>query len=180
MKVTILNGIINDNYLELEDRLTTLVGNSNHDIKLFKLRKMDITYCIGCWDCWVKTPGECVFQDDQTEILKTIVHSNVVIFLSPIIMGYTSSLLKKTHDRLIPLVHPYISMSKGESHHIRRYPKLPRIATVLIEDEQFNQTDSKLVDSVYERFLLNIGEGLAFSISVKEDLGGLSDEINRL
>ena len=71
-------------------------------------------------------------------------------------------------------------MSKGESYHIRRYPKLPKLATVLIEDEQYNQTDSKLVESVYKHFSLNTREGLAFSISLKEDLGGLSDEINRL
>lgn len=180
MKLTFLNGINNDNYRELEDQLTTLVHTNKHEIKVFKLREMDIKYCIGCWDCWVKTPGECVFQDDQTEILKNIVHSDVLVFLSPIVMGYTSSVLKRTHDRLIPLVHPYISMIKGESHHIRRYLKLPKVATVLVEDEQYNDEDATMIENIYQRFSLNIREDLVFSISVKEDLGGLIDEINRL
>ena len=28
----------------------------------------ELAFCRGCFDCWVKTPGECVMRDGITEI----------------------------------------------------------------------------------------------------------------
>jgi len=113
MKITILNGnpdVNNakfDNYLK---NLSDLLESSNHTVTILKLREWDIKYCTGCFGCWVKTPGECVVPDDTRDIRREYIHSDFVLFASPVIMGFTSALLKKAHDKRIPLLHPYFEL----------------------------------------------------------------------
>ena len=65
-KITLINGITDDNYSSFEEKLASLCNKSNEQVKYecITLRQKKINYCCGCWDCWVKTPGECVFKDD--------------------------------------------------------------------------------------------------------------------
>ena len=35
-------------------------------VETFKLKNYDIKHCTGCYSCWTKTPGECIFKDDMT------------------------------------------------------------------------------------------------------------------
>jgi multimeric flavodoxin WrbA len=111
-----------------------LEERSEHDIKYFKLRDLKINYCTGCWDCWLKTSGLCALKDDQEKILKYIPHVDHMIFLSPILIGYESSLIKTFKDRFIPTVQPYIRIHHGEQHHYSRYKHLPKISFIGIED----------------------------------------------
>jgi multimeric flavodoxin WrbA len=89
MKITILNGNPNadnvkfDNYLK---ELSDLLDSNNHTVTILKLREMDIKYCTGCFGCWVKTPGECVVADDMRDIRREYIHSDFVLFTSPVIM----------------------------------------------------------------------------------------------
>lgn len=162
MKLTIINGIPNDSkYFDMEKIIETeLNAFSSHDIDYFKLRDLNISYCTGCWDCWMKTPGECRINDDQTNILESFVNSDEVLFLSPILVGYESALLKKTKDRIIPSAHPYIEIYNGEQHHRRRYPRLPKINVLLIEDEFSEKEDVDIIKHTYERIALNFQSSL--------------------
>lgn len=31
-------------------------------LKVFQFGEQSITACIGCWNCWLKTPGQCVMK----------------------------------------------------------------------------------------------------------------------
>ena len=83
MKITILNGnpkadnIKFDNYI---DTLTDLLKSDRHTVTVFKLRDMDIKHCIGCWSCWVETPGECIIPDNSGDICREYINSDFVIF----------------------------------------------------------------------------------------------------
>ena len=112
--VTILNGISDDSFAGFESALERVskAGDSGRRINVIRLRDLDIHYCTGCWDCWVKTPGVCAYHDDMPMILKEVMQSDLLVFLSPISLGFVSALTKKACDRLIPLVHPYIEMHK--------------------------------------------------------------------
>jgi multimeric flavodoxin WrbA len=157
MKLVILNGIPDDaNYFEIEKSIESDINNlTSHNVDYFKLRDLKISFCTGCWDCWVKTPGECAIRDDQTKILEAFVHADHVLFVSPIIVGYESALLKKTKDRIIPFAHPYIEIYKGEQHHRKRYPKSPDLSVLLIEDEFTDTEDIHIIKDTYTRISLN-------------------------
>ena len=127
MKITILNGNPNVEDSGFDDYLTklkTVLESRDHTVLILHLRDMDIRYCIGCFGCWVKTPGECSNAADDTRVVcREFINSGLVIFASPVIMGFTSALLKKAHDRLLPLLTPYVRLFEGESHHVARYDK---------------------------------------------------------
>ncbi len=111
MKVTVLNGNPDADNVHFDDylkNLSALLESNNHAVTVLRLREMDIRYCIGCFGCWVKTPGECSNAADDTHtIRREFINSNLVLFASPIIMGFTSALLKRAHERLLPLLLPY-------------------------------------------------------------------------
>jgi multimeric flavodoxin WrbA len=80
MKITILNGNPDpsgfDEYLvrlknELEDR--------PNSVTLLNLRDLTLRYCIGCWGCWVKTPGMCTHHDDSPEIDRAVINADFVL-----------------------------------------------------------------------------------------------------
>ncbi len=37
-------------------------------IQTVDLIQKNINACTGCHTCWTTTPGECIFQDDMTEL----------------------------------------------------------------------------------------------------------------
>jgi hypothetical protein len=59
MNITVLNGDMGGVKSDFSNRLQALFGNSeqHNKAKLFPLAEMQLHYCIGCWDCWWKTPG---------------------------------------------------------------------------------------------------------------------------
>mgnify|MGYP001766637926 CR=1 FL=1 len=64
MKITILNGNPQpspfDAYLA---ELAALLEFRAHSVNRLDLRSIPLRHCIGCWGCWVKTPGICSCQD---------------------------------------------------------------------------------------------------------------------
>jgi len=115
MKITILNGEPNpaagfDLYLHrVADRAT----ETGHDVQLIALRDLDLKGCSGCWSCWVKTPGECAKHDDSSPLCRSVIASDLLVFASPVLMGFTTALLKRAVDQMIPLLHPYFEMEGG-------------------------------------------------------------------
>jgi len=131
-------------------------------VSFFLLREMKIRYCVGCWDCWWKTPGRCRHRDDMEEVHRAIVNSRWLIFATPLVAGFVSSLLKKLNDRMIPLIHPYMDIIQGECHHLRRYPHYPYLGLILREEEEGDSEDMDITAQIYRRFAINFHSQLRF------------------
>ncbi len=87
--------------------------------------------CIGCFGCWVKTPGHCIHTaDGGTGYLRKIFDADHLVILSRITWGTYSVTVKGYCDRMLPLLHPNFRKLNGEMHHRLRYGKLPRILAV--------------------------------------------------
>lgn len=125
MKAIILNGfrLENGEMARIHDLMLEELKKLNWDTTSIILEDKSIAYCMGCFGCWVQTPGECVIKDYETEIVKHLVQSDLVIYFTPITFGGYSSILKKAVDRQISRVLPYFAKVKGEIHHIQRYEK---------------------------------------------------------
>lgn len=96
----------------------------------FVLRDLDISYCRGCFECWVKTPGVCVSTGVGRDIAAAVIQSDLTVFLTPVTFGGYSSELKKAVDHLIGLVSPFFMRIGGETHHKPRYARYPRLLGV--------------------------------------------------
>jgi len=88
MRICVLNGIDTDELAEsqekkLEQELSALRNNGD-TVDYFKLRGCKIAFCLGCWDCWLKTPGACRIKDEQEAILKSFVKTDQLVFIYPL------------------------------------------------------------------------------------------------
>lgn len=129
MKATILNGSDKNN--RMADRLHNVIldelAELGWDTKSHTLQDMKIVYCVGCFQCWEKTPGVCRFKDDGQIIAEDYIQSDLVILLTPVTFGGHSSTLKKALDRIICLISPMFTRVNGEVHHSRRYKQYPML-----------------------------------------------------
>jgi hypothetical protein len=119
------------------------------------LRDMDIRFCTGCWSCWYATPGLCSIRDDMALLYPQLLAADIVVWASPLIMGNVSALTKKTQDRFIPLIHPYIELDRGECHHRRRYPKDIDMGLIVETGPGDTEEDLAIVKRQHERLARN-------------------------
>ncbi len=80
-----------------------------------------INHCIGCFGCWIKTPGACVIRDNYGDMGEYFSKCNEVIIISRCCYGGFSPFVKNVLDRAISYVHPNLVIRNGEMHHRRRY-----------------------------------------------------------
>jgi multimeric flavodoxin WrbA len=91
-----------------------------------------------------------------------MINADLVVFASPVKMGFVSSLLKKSMDKMIPLVHPYIEIVNGENHHQKRYEKYPELAVLLETDKNTDDEDIEIITNIFKRLALNFKSDLKF------------------
>ena len=112
------------------------------------LREMEIAPCLGCFRCWIKTPGICVINDAGRDIVQEAVQSDLLVFLTPVTFGGYSSELKKAVDRMIQWILPFFTKIDGEVHHKPRYEKYPSLLGIGVlpnEDKESEQLFKTLI-----------------------------------
>lgn len=81
----------------------------------------NIRHCLGCFGCWVKTPGKCVLHDGYENTGGYMGKCAELILVSRCYYGGASPFVKIAQDRAISYLHPDFVIRKGEMHHKRRY-----------------------------------------------------------
>jgi hypothetical protein len=106
------------------------------------LRERTIAHCRGCFDCWIKTPGICIIDDEARDITRKIIQSDLVVYFTPVLFGGYSHFLKAQLDRSIGLLLPTFGKFHGEIHHKKRYEAYPSLLGVgLLTDNEPKQAD---------------------------------------
>jgi multimeric flavodoxin WrbA len=183
MNITILNGNPPDHSSQFDKYLHNL-GNiliyKSFDLTKINLRDQKINFCIGCWDCWTKTPGRCALNDDLQSVYPAMINCDLLIFASPLIAGFPSSIIKKVNDRMVPFVLPYIKIIQNECHHKKRYPEYPKLALILEKENDTKQEDLDIVKDIYKRLAINFHSELAFFKTTEEKKEEIVHEINNI
>ncbi|MDO5389715.1 MAG: NAD(P)H-dependent oxidoreductase [Eubacteriales bacterium] len=86
---------------------------------------MNISHCLGCNYCWLKTPGQCVIKDDYEAILKRMSKADQVWLLSDTKFGFVTYKTKNIVDRVMPLVTMNLHFIGKQMRHVLRYKKNP-------------------------------------------------------
>jgi len=128
----------------------------------------EITPCIGCWNCWLKTPGECVFNDVMTEVYADYVNSSRVILLFDTCQGFVNHQMKAFLDRSIPHYHPYIEIVDGECHHLARYDGYPELY-FYYDTKDLTEREEQLIEDYLYRTAYHF-QSPAFRIQWKDKL----------
>lgn len=157
MKVLVLNGADkSNNAAELVcSILTKKLAKGNHEVNFICLQDVKIANCLGCFSCWLKTPGICVINDPGRELARSVIQSDLVITITPITFGGYSYHLKKAMDRLIPIISPFFLKINGEFHHKPRYERYPVTISIGLLPET-NEDMTKTFQNLVARNALNM------------------------
>ena len=124
-----------------------------------------IKHCIGCFGCWVKTPGECVIKDDYSRTGCFLGKCDELIMISECLYGGFSSFVKKVQDRCISYVRPDFAIVNDEMRHRQRYFNKIRITALFYgEDitEEEKLTAKKIVSANAKNFYARVEKVLFF------------------
>jgi multimeric flavodoxin WrbA len=154
-----------ENSEKLHRLLMQLFLQKNIEIIQFGIDRSNVKNCMGCFGCWIKTPGECIIEDSLNSINKTYVNSDLVIYLTPVTFGQYSSNIKNVIDRFIPTVLPFFEKRNGTTSHPKRYEKYPK--QVLIgygddltkeEKDTFISLTSGKYNKRFDKVLLSVSD----------------------
>ncbi len=110
-------------------------------IEYIKLKDMKINPCTGCFTCWTKTPGECIFNDDMTDLRLKFRKADLIIFASPLYIFSVTGIMKNFLDRILPNMKPYMLIEDGETKHPHRYSEDKHQGFVVFSAAGFPEVD---------------------------------------
>lgn len=87
----------------------------------------DVKHCVGCFGCWLKTPGQCVIHDRAEITPVLIADSREMLIVSRLTYGGYSPDVKTVMDRSIGYMLPFFQIVHNEMHHSMRYSGSPRL-----------------------------------------------------
>lgn len=150
----VLNGArLNDRKVDQANETLMLALQKVGNVSTYRLRDVKIADCLGCFGCWVKTPGQCVIDDPAREIASKLAHSDLLVCVTPIVFGGYSYELKKVLDRQIPTLLPFMEKYKGEVHHPQRYEKRHNVAAIGVLPQADPESEGIFKTLVYRNSL---------------------------
>ncbi len=106
--------------------LEAMLARAGYDVTAFTLDREKIKPCTGCFNCWLKTPGECAVKSDGiNDIACKAMRAHAIVLLTEIAFGGFSADIKAFLDRSIQNVLPFMEVYEGEVHHPMRYERFP-------------------------------------------------------
>ena len=78
--------------------------------------------CLGCFGCWVQTPGRCAIQDRASVLPQQMKRCDQWIIISPVLYGGYSLCVKAALERCLGYMLPYLRIVQGRMRHQLRYP----------------------------------------------------------
>jgi putative sterol carrier protein/putative NADPH-quinone reductase len=113
MKVLALNGSprmkASSTYHMLKPLLDGM-ETAGAETEILHIRKLDLEVCIGCYTCWVRTPGECIHKnkDSMVAAMDQYNSADLVIFGTPLYHFSMSGIMKTFIDRTLPRIEPWL------------------------------------------------------------------------
>lgn len=134
-----------------------------------------IQNCIGCFGCWLKTPGICVIHDGYEDTGIYMGKCSEYIIVSRCYFGSVSPFVKCVQDRALSYIHPDFVIKFGEMHHKQRYGNDMAISAYFyggvndgdIITEAEKQTARRLIQANADNFGSHVA-GVYFYSSLKE------------
>ena len=115
-------------------------------------------YCIGCFGCWLKTPGKCIIKDGFEDMGQRLSQVNEFILISKATFGSYSSAVKNVLDRSIAYVLPFFEIRNGEMHHGERYHNALTISALFYGD--MSETEMQTAQNLVRANAVNLNAAL--------------------
>lgn len=108
---------------DCSEQIKALFADKNEEIEIINTADLKIMHCMGCNNCWLKTPGVCSIKDDYEIILKKLVAAENFWVVADTKFGFIDYRGKRVLDRIVPMLNMYIEIRDGwERHQLRYHP----------------------------------------------------------
>ena len=128
------------------------VTGHNENYELIDTTDKNISHCIGCNYCWLKTPGICTIKDDYEPILKKMIAADQIWLIADTRFGFVSYQAKNIIDRIMPMVTMYLKFKDGQMRHVMRYRHSADFGIVY-----YGEANHEYLQHWSERVALNMG-----------------------
>ena len=115
-----------------------------------------IKQCIGCFGCWIKTPGQCVLQDGYNDLGERLGKTDELIIVSYSVYGTFSPFIRNLMDRSLSYCLPDFTKARNnEWHHPIRYNKVLPVRYYIYG--KIDSRDKETLLSLIRANVLNFG-----------------------
>jgi Multimeric flavodoxin WrbA len=124
------------------------------DITDINLCDMDLKHCLGCYCCWLQTPGTCILKDDIGGLFQQFLDADTIVFSSPLNAYSVNSHLKVFLDRTLALAQPgFVMTPQGLVGNRLRYPeKWPKKMAAIVVGAFKGEENFSAVQSMFELY----------------------------
>lgn len=130
------------------------------EVEELVINDLNVEKCIGCLNCWKRTPGRCFRNDDMAAAIDKTLEADLLIWSFPLYYYSLPGSLKVFYDRQVPTMKPVMmerTDGKGNGKHASRYD-LSHQRNVLISTCGFCYYKGNY-DAVKAQFDLILGVG---------------------
>jgi multimeric flavodoxin WrbA len=160
------------------------------DVETIYTRDLKVSDCRGCFNCWTKTPGKCIQNDDAAGVLNLIAASELLVLATPVYVDGMTGSMKTLLDRFIPLLHGRFVLREEHCRHpLREGVKAGKVALVSVSG--FTEVDnfdplvthvralSKNMNREYVGALLRPVAWLMWNMEGKADISDVHEAIQK-
>lgn len=112
------------------------------EVELLYVKKLNIKPCLGCFACWLKTPGVCAQKDDMAALLPKIGAADVLVLATPLYVDGMSGPMKNLLDRMIPGALPFVEIRDDHCRHPGRRGRSEPAKLVLVSNCGFWEVEN--------------------------------------
>ena len=116
-------------------------------------------------------------RDDSATVCRAAINADLLLLASPMTMGFTTALLKRAADQMIPLIHPYLSSKAARCTIVRATRIIPRMALLLGADAGTDAEDIEITTTMWGRMARNMKSRLAFTAVANRSAEEVADEL---
>ena len=142
------------------------LATRGYEVVYRDVSKLDVSMCIGCFDCWTRTPGQCRFRDDGSVVLKDVVNADALALVGPVTFGGYGARTKRTLDRMLPVLSPMMAKQDGEVYRRKRYRRMPALVAIGTQPD-VDAEGARVFRTIVERNALHL-HAPAFGAAVLE------------
>jgi len=112
--------------------------------------------CVGCYNCWLKTPGTCKINDCLKNSGSVTGNSEEIVLISQNCYGGYSEQVKNVLDRSISASLPFFTYRSWKVRHVKRYKTKRNQLTVILYGD-FLESETKTAELLVEANRNNMG-----------------------
>jgi multimeric flavodoxin WrbA len=128
--------------------------------------------CVGCYNCWLKTPGTCKINDCLKNSGSLLGNSEETVLISQNCYGGYSAQVKNVLDRGISASLPFFTYRSWKVRHTKRYKiRRNRLTVILYGDSLESETKTAELLAEVNRHNMGFKEASLHIINSINEIG---------